>query len=250
MQITLAASRPTDATALDELRRAFLDEVGDVFGADSSVLETSPDNHFTIWAAGSIAGFVLTENITGPEPAKLRALFVAQPFRRKHVGQRALAALFEQRGGTWAVDVPHAIQPAVQFVNATLHLFSKQGVRTEHTTQTDRGRIAHLRFEVALPSRHARSNWINGGGPNPGFPFDRSHHERRRWVLAGAVLFGPAIAWFGASMQSGDLSGFLVFAGSITSTVLGIVYLEMAVTGILDRQDRGPILPPIWEDRK
>jgi predicted acetyltransferase len=194
-----------------------------------------------------IAGFAVTSPTASARgESELRAVFVKPDLRRKGVGRRLLSALFGKRPGAWIVEVPLAFAPAAGFFDATLHRFSKGGVSTTDFREGKNTRFAR-RWLQALPDRLVRHREEAGAllASDP-FPFDRRHHEHRQGVLIAAALCSVATFPVAASTDS-QLLTLLV---SAVATILWLCYFEILVVGVLDRLDRGPIVPPVWDDKQ
>lgn len=79
---------------------------------------------YLIYSADEIAGFALVIDecpLTGRQPCYFMAeFFVLKAYRRRGIGQAALAAIAVRHRGDWHIGVPLANQPAQAFWNRAL----------------------------------------------------------------------------------------------------------------------------------
>jgi len=257
MQISLKPTRPSDAPVLNEMLQGFLQEAGYYLGskrqADGNFelpgftdLGDDARGLYILSVDANVAGFAITSpHVPNSKESVLRAIFVKPDYRRKGVGRELLSALFTKRPGPWSVEVPLAFAPASSFFNATLHQFSKSGVSTSGVREGENSRFAR-RWLQALPNRLIRRREeAEAMLTTDPFPFERKHHNQRQGVLIAAAICTAFAYPIGMAAKSESLYLYVL----VLAAILWLVYLEMVVTSVLDRLDRGPIAPPIWDDK-
>ena len=189
-----------------------------------------------ILAGDQSVGFLCVSSYEVSGMYALRAIFILPDYRRQRIGTGAIAKIVEQTPGSWLLGYPLRLQSAVQFVDFVL---MRIGVHKISSRETKVGELGTFRrIECSTAPQLGQS--LDGRNPllaEAALPSAVTHHHsNRRMVLVGGVLMSIASPFF-ASVSEG-LGAMMFFC----SLVLWLVYLEMVVTGILDRLDRGPLL--------
>ncbi|MFT4710863.1 MAG: GNAT superfamily N-acetyltransferase [Planctomycetota bacterium] len=180
-------------------------------------------------------GFLCTSMTEGEDHWVLQAIFVLPAYRRQRIATSALALIAEQWTGKWLVEYPLRLQEATQFVEGVMTILKAEKIGARESKREGLGTFRRIEVVLKPPLGAAMgSSSLLDGVRLP--PAARQHHDNRRTVLSLAAFT------LMSSMFLGRSSTGLGFFCLLASGVLWLVYLEMVITGIMDRLDRGPIL--------
>ncbi len=259
MTIDLVASTDQHAEALKELVQAFVNEVGYYFGRtrDDDGVSHLPGvtdvpvvnpHRLVIESEGQTIGFLDWADVGEEGGNTLVAVYVSMGQRRRRAATQAIRALFEQHPGNWSLTMTPRFGPGLEFVSAVLRRFARPGSVTKLAFQREGQTYKRVIFTTGLDGM-----LVDPGGTPSDFTFDRSHHKERRKVLIWAMLvpiLGGVLTLMLAWMGAQEIAIAFQWVVWITTVILWLVYLETVVTSILDRQDRGPIVRPVWMERE